>query len=82
MAAFLEQHELVKAVYYPGLESHAQHQRAADLCSAIPAGLFSFELAEGVDLWDFMNRFQVIVKSSNLGDNRTLGDSGGAHHLL
>ena len=37
-----------------------------------PGGLFSFELADGVDLWDFMNRFQVIVKSSNLGDNRTL----------
>ena len=71
MTAFLEAHELVKAVYYPGLESHAQHQRAADLFR-YPGGLFSFELAEGVDLWDFMNRFQVIVKSSNLGDNRTL----------
>ena len=71
MTAFLEPHELVKAVYYPGLESHAQHQRAADLFR-YPGGLFSFELAEGVDLWDFMNRFQVIVKSSNLGDNRTL----------
>jgi O-acetylhomoserine (thiol)-lyase len=71
MTAFLEKHELVKAVYYPGLESHAQHQRAADLFR-FPGGLFSFELAEGVDLWDFMNRFQVIVKSSNLGDNRTL----------
>ena len=71
MTAFLESHELVKAVYYPGLESHAQHQRAADLFR-YPGGLFSFELAEGVDLWEFMNRFQVIVKSSNLGDNRTL----------
>ena len=71
MTAFLEGHELVKAVYYPGLESHAQHQRAADLFR-YPGGLFSFELAEGVDLWEFMNRFQVIVKSSNLGDNRTL----------
>ena len=71
MTAFLESHELVKTVYYPGLESHAQHQRAADLFR-YPGGLFSFELAEGVDLWEFMNRFQVIVKSSNLGDNRTL----------
>ena len=71
MATFLDQHELVKAVYYPGLKSHAQYQRAADLFR-YPGGLFSFELADGVDLWDFMNRFQVIVKSSNLGDNRTL----------
>jgi O-acetylhomoserine (thiol)-lyase len=34
--------------------------------------LFSFELAEQVDVWDFLNRLEVIVSSSNLGDNRTL----------
>ena len=62
---------MVKAVYYPGLASHPQHQRAASLFRYF-GGLFSFELADSVDLWDFMNRFQVIVKSSNLGDNRTL----------
>ena len=71
MATFLERHDLVKAVYYPGLASHPQHQRAASLFRYF-GGLFSFELADSVDLWDFMNRFQVIVKSSNLGDNRTL----------
>jgi O-acetylhomoserine (thiol)-lyase len=71
MATFLERHDLVKAVYYPGLASHPQHQRAASLFRYF-GGLFSFELADGVDLWDFMNHFQVIVKSSNLGDNRTL----------
>jgi O-acetylhomoserine (thiol)-lyase len=71
MANFLEGHDLVKAVYYPGLVSHSQHQRAATLFRYF-GGLFSFELADSVDLWDFMNRFQVIVKSSNLGDNRTL----------
>lgn len=71
MATFLERHDLVKAVYYPGLASHPQHQRAATLFRYF-GGLFSFELADSVDLWDFMNRFQVIVKSSNLGDNRTL----------
>jgi O-acetylhomoserine (thiol)-lyase len=71
MATFLEGHDLVKAVYYPGLVSHSQHQRAASLFRYF-GGLFSFELADSVDLWDFMNRFQVIVKSSNLGDNRTL----------
>ncbi|MFQ3347340.1 MAG: O-acetylhomoserine (thiol)-lyase [Candidatus Azotimanducaceae bacterium] len=71
MTTFLDQHQSVKAVYYPGLKSHPQHQRAADLFR-YPGGLFSFELADGVDLWELMNRFQVIVKSSNLGDNRTL----------
>ncbi|MGE0622768.1 MAG: cystathionine gamma-synthase family protein [Pseudomonadales bacterium] len=71
MAAFLEAHPLVKAVYYPGLASHPQHERAKALFRH-PGALFSFELDHSVDLWAFLNRLQVIVKSSNLGDNRTL----------
>ena len=45
--------------------------RAQELFRAF-GGLFSFELVSEVDLWDFLNRLNVIVKSSNLGDNRTL----------
>jgi O-acetylhomoserine (thiol)-lyase len=37
-----------------------------------PGALFSFELRPEVDIWEFQNRLEVIVKSSNLGDNRTL----------
>ena len=41
-------------------------------CSAPTAGLLSFELADGIDPFDFLNRLKVVVLSSNLGDNRTL----------
>jgi O-acetylhomoserine (thiol)-lyase len=34
--------------------------------------LLSFELAEGIDTFDFLNKLRVVVLSSNLGDNRTL----------
>jgi O-acetylhomoserine (thiol)-lyase len=34
--------------------------------------LFSFELADGIDCFDFLNRLAIVVSSSNLGDNRTL----------
>jgi O-acetylhomoserine (thiol)-lyase len=34
--------------------------------------LFSFELADGVDCFDVLNRLSIVVSSSNLGDNRTL----------
>ena len=68
---FLHAHPMIKKVYYPGLTEHPQHRRAADLFRAF-GGLFSFELQSDVDLWEFLNRLQVIVKSSNLGDNRTL----------
>jgi O-acetylhomoserine (thiol)-lyase len=71
MAEFLDGHPLVKAVYFPGLAAHPEHDRAAQLFRH-PGALFSFELDSSVDLWDFLNRLEVIVKSSNLGDNRTL----------
>jgi O-acetylhomoserine (thiol)-lyase len=71
MARFLDAHPLVKSVYYPGLEAHPEHDRAGALFRH-PGALFSFELDHDVDLWGFLNRLAVIVKSSNLGDNRTL----------
>ncbi len=71
MASYLESHDKVKRVYYPGLPSHPQHGRAEALFRH-PGALFSFELTAEVDIWAFMNRLEVVVKSSNLGDNRTL----------
>ena len=71
LARYLEAHPRVSRVHYPGLESHPQHERATTLFRA-SSGLFSFELADGIDCFDFLNRLQVVVSSSNLGDNRTL----------
>ena len=71
MCHYLSNQPRVKKVYYPGLSEHAQHARATELFRAY-GGLFSFELQPEVDLWQFLNRLEVIVKSSNLGDNRTL----------
>jgi len=34
--------------------------------------LMSIELAEEIDCFDFLNRLQFVVSSSNLGDTRTL----------
>ncbi len=71
MCQFLQAHPAVSKVYYPGLDDHPQFERAAELFR-YPGALFSFELVADVDLWEFLERLQVIVKSSNLGDNRTL----------
>jgi O-acetylhomoserine (thiol)-lyase len=71
MTRFLDEHPKVQAVYYPGLEAHPQYERAKGLFK-LPGALFSFELTDDVDIWEFMNKLKVIVKSSNLGDNRTL----------
>jgi O-acetylhomoserine (thiol)-lyase len=71
LAAFLAPHPQVSAVYYPGLASHPQHALARSLFCAC-GGLFAFELAAGIDCFDFLNRLDIVVSSSNLGDNRTL----------
>jgi O-acetylhomoserine (thiol)-lyase len=71
LAEFLARQPQVRAVYYPGLATHPQHALVRSLFSAA-GGLLSFELADGVDCFDFMNRLRIVVLSSNLGDNRTL----------
>jgi O-acetylhomoserine (thiol)-lyase len=71
LAAFLASRPEVAAVHYPGLSSHAQHERAAHLFRA-PGALFSFELAGERDPIVLLNRLRTVVLSSNLGDNRTL----------
>ncbi len=71
LTEFLEAQPWVNAVYYPGLKSHPQHHRAKHLFRH-PGALFGFELSHEVDLWAFLNALKVIIKSSNLGDNRTL----------
>lgn len=71
LAKALEAHRRVARVYYPGLESHPQRELALRLFG-MGGALLSFELADGIDCFDFLNRLEVPVSSSNLGDNRTL----------
>ena len=71
VAEFLAAHPRVSAVHYPGLPAHPQHARARALFRGC-SGLLSFELAPGIDCFDVLNRLEVVISSSNLGDNRTL----------
>lgn len=71
LAEALARHPKVGAVYYPGLASHPQHALARSLFRA-PGALLSFEVADGSDMTAMLDRLEVAVLSSNLGDNRTL----------
>lgn len=71
LAKMLEADERVAAVYYPGLPSHPQYSIATDLFAAY-GGLFSFELSDGIDCFDYLNRLKLAIPASNLGDTRTL----------
>ncbi|NML62347.1 cystathionine gamma-synthase family protein [Massilia sp. RP-1-19] len=71
LARMLEADERVAAVYYPGLASHPQHGISTELFKSY-GSLFSFELKEGIDCFDYLNRMTIAVSASNLGDTRTL----------
>jgi O-acetylhomoserine (thiol)-lyase len=71
LAQRLEAQPLVARVHYPGLASHAQHERAGQLFKDFGA-LLSFETMEGVDPFDVLNALELVIKSSHLGDNRTM----------
>lgn len=71
LARLLEADERVAAVHYPGLASHPQHALSSELFRS-HGFLLSFELKDGIDCFDFLNRLKLAVPASNLGDNRTL----------
>ncbi len=72
IAKFCENHPKVNKVFYPGLPAHPQHERAQELFKHFGA-IFSIELDESIDCFDFLNSLELVVSSSNLGDNRSLG---------
>lgn len=72
LARFCDQHPHVRNTYYPGLESHPQHDRAQRLFGKFGA-IFSIDLTDEVDCFDVLNNMDTVIASSNLGDNRSLG---------
>ena len=72
IAEFCDAHPKVRKVSYPGLKDHPQHERAKKLFKHFGA-ILSIELDDSLDCFDFLNALDLVVSSSNLGDNRTLG---------
>ncbi len=71
LAEFCQKHSKIKQTYYPGLSDHPQHERAQQLFKQF-GSIFSVDLADDLDCFEFLNAMDNIVSSSNLGDNRTL----------
>ncbi|MCH8621644.1 cystathionine gamma-synthase family protein [Undibacterium sp. TS12] len=71
LAKMLDADPRVAVVHYPGLPSHPQHALASDLFRAYGA-LFSFELKPEIDCFDYLNRLQLAINATHLGDTRTL----------
>lgn len=72
LATFLSKHPGVSRVSYPGLSSHPQHARAKKLFNGGFGNLIAFELAEGIDSFDFLNHLEVVILATHVGDTRSL----------
>jgi cysteine-S-conjugate beta-lyase len=83
LARFLEQHDDVKAVYYPGLKSHPQYELAKSQMKGF-GGMMSFELADGLDAMQFQKNLQLIKSSMSLAgvESTVLSPHKTSHSLL
>ncbi|MDH5570435.1 MAG: O-succinylhomoserine sulfhydrylase [Gammaproteobacteria bacterium] len=71
LACFLEAHDQVDKVYYPGLESHPQHELAKAQQSDF-GGVLSFEVKGGQEAaWRLIDSTRMVSITANLGDAKT-----------
>ena len=72
LAQALEKHPAVKAVYYPGLKSHPQHDLAMRQMSGF-GGMLTFEVKGGYEAADrFLSRLRLASRAASLGGVETL----------
>ncbi|MDX1334490.1 MAG: O-succinylhomoserine sulfhydrylase [Gammaproteobacteria bacterium] len=71
LARWLEAHPKIQRVYYPGLESHPQHELARRQMKGY-GGIVSFDVAGGKEAgWKVVDATEVISITANLGDTKT-----------
>lgn len=73
LAQWLNQHELVDSVNYPGLESSSYHDLAKKYLKNGFGGVLSFEIKGGKEnAVKFVDSLQLISHLANVGDAKTL----------
>ena len=71
LAKWLEAQDIIEHVYYPGLESHPQHDIAKKQQSAF-GGILAFEVKGGRDnAWKVVDSTEICSITANLGDTKT-----------
>ncbi len=83
MAQYLHQHDDIKTVHYPGLQSHPDHGLAKSQMRGF-GGMLSFELKNSFDSSQFQKALQVIKSSMSLAgvESMVLSPSQTSHALL
>ncbi|WP_452598677.1 trans-sulfuration enzyme family protein [Pontimicrobium sp. MEBiC01747] len=83
IARWLNDHEAIKKVYYPGLKSHPQHELAKSQMRGFGA-MLSFELEDHLDSEAFQNALKLIKPSMSLAgiESTMLNPAKTSHALL
>jgi cystathionine gamma-lyase len=72
IAEFLESHPCVKKVFYPGLQSHPQHELARKQMTGF-GGIVSFEIDGGIEaVKQFIERSRLFALAESLGGVKSL----------
>lgn len=73
LARMLEEHPAIERVFYPGLESHAQHALATRLLGERFGGMLACELKGGYAAGRrALERVETAVRAASLGGTKTL----------
>mmetsp|Transcript_37529 Transcript_37529/g.91034 ORF Transcript_37529/g.91034 Transcript_37529/m.91034 type:complete len:197 (+) Transcript_37529:54-644(+) len=73
VAQFLDQHESVSAVHYPGLSSHPNHSVAKkQMMNGMFGGVLSLEMNDQVEATALAAALQTIQRATSLGGTETL----------
>ena len=78
LARWLEAHPRVARVYYPGLESHAQHALAMQQQRGLGGAVVSFDVKGAnpeelrANAWRVIDATQLMSVTANLGDVKTI----------
>ncbi|MBU8907341.1 cystathionine gamma-synthase family protein [Desertibacillus haloalkaliphilus] len=82
IARFLQNHDKVDAVYYPGLETHPNHKIAKEQMSDF-GGMLSFAVKGELDgVREFLPRLKYANKAANLGAvETTVGPARTTSHI-
>jgi len=73
VAEFLEQSPAVRFVWYPGLKSHPQHERAVQLMQGQYSGMMSFDIKGDEKVHQrFLNALKLVTHAVSLGDIESL----------
>lgn len=83
LAKYLDRHDLISSVYYPGLKTHPEYALAKSQMKGF-GGMLSFELVETIDAMKFQKALKLIKSSMSLAgvESTMLLPSKTSHSLL